>query len=73
MSKMDGILRDLKMVNLSAPDVATLLRAKLESIVPKPQVNVTLLEFIVQPSPINPSQAPRDVPSPESRQDCCVS
>ncbi len=72
-SKMDGILHDLKLVDLSASDVATLLRAKLESIIPKPEVNVTLVEFIMQRSPINPSQQIRDVPSPKSRQDCCVS
>lgn len=73
MSKMDGILHDLKVVDLSALDVATLLRAKLETIIPKPEVNVTLVEFVIQPSPINPSQQLRDVPSPKSRQDCCVS
>jgi hypothetical protein len=54
-------------------DVATLLRVKLESIIPKPEVNVILLEFIMQPSPLNPPQQLRDVPSPESRHDCCVS
>ena len=73
ISKMDGILHNLKLVDLSASDVATLLRAKLESIIPKPEVNVTLIEFIMQPSPIYPSQPLRDVPSPKSRQDCCVS
>jgi len=74
MSKMDVILHDLKVVDLSASDVTTLLRAKLESIIPKAQVNVDLIEFIMQPSPINPSQPPlQDVPSPKSRQDCCVS
>jgi hypothetical protein len=73
MSKMDGILHDLKLVDLSALDVATLLRAKLECIIPKPEVNVTLVEFIMQRSPINPSEQIRDVPSPKSRQDCCVS
>lgn len=72
MSKMDGILHDLKVVDLSASDVATLLRAKLEFIIPKPEVNVILIEFIIQPSPINPSQQIRDLPSPNSRQDCCV-
>lgn len=74
MSKIDVLLHDLKVVDLSASDVATLVRARLESIIPKAQINVDLIEFIMQPSPINPSQPPlRDVPSPKSRQDCCVS
>ena len=70
--RSDGI-HTLTGVDLSALDVSTLLRAKLESIIPKPEVNVTLIEFIMQPSPINPSRQLRDVPSPKSRQDCCVS
>ncbi|MGB9435132.1 MAG: polysaccharide biosynthesis/export family protein [Candidatus Acidiferrum sp.] len=72
-SKMDVILRDLKVVDMSALDVATLLRAKLESMIPKPEVTVILVEYMLQPSPINPLQQLRDVPSPKSRQDCCVS
>jgi protein involved in polysaccharide export with SLBB domain len=70
MSKMDVLLRDLKIVNLSTSEVATLVRAKFESFIPNPQINVDLIEFVMQPSPINPSPSPlRDVPFPKSRQD----
>ncbi|MGC2768856.1 MAG: polysaccharide biosynthesis/export family protein [Candidatus Acidiferrum sp.] len=69
-SKMDGIIHDLKVVDLSALDVAALLRAKLESMVPKPEVEVILVEFVMQPLP--PSKQPSPQPTPELRQRCCV-
>jgi hypothetical protein len=67
---MDGIIHDLKVVDLSALDVAALLRAKLESMVPKPEVEVILVEFVMQPLP--PSKQPSPQPTPELRQRCCV-
>jgi Polysaccharide biosynthesis/export protein len=82
----------LKVSGLSAMDLATLLRDKLEPVIPKPQVTVTVVIHTFPPVPPSPepslrdipSQPPlpkpverpshqlRDVPSPESRQDCCV-
>ena len=69
-SKMDTVLRDLKVVGLSASDVAASLRTKLESVTPKPQVAVTLVEFISQPQPpaTRPSPQLRDTPAPPQQQ-----
>ena len=70
-SKMDVLLHDLRVVDLSALDVATLLRAKLESMIPKPEVTVILVEFMLQPLPPSSRPAPQLQDAP--RQDCCVS
>src|SRR5271170_5388896 len=40
LSAMDGIVHDLNVVGLSVMDVAALLRGKLKSIIPQPQVTV---------------------------------
>jgi len=65
-SKMDGVLRNLKVVGLSASDVAASLRTKLETAISKPQVTVTLVEFIAQPQPpsTRPSPQLQDTPPP---------
>src|SRR5208283_5899529 len=55
LSAMDGMLHDLKVVDLSALDVGVLLHAKLESVIPEPQVTVMVAPFM---QPLPPSTRP---------------
>lgn len=61
----------VKVSGLSAMDLASLLRHKLERIIPKPQVTVSIGMSRRVLSPRFPPEL-RDSPSPERRQDCCV-
>jgi hypothetical protein len=61
----------VKVSGVSAMDLASLVRHKLESKIPNPQVIVTVVGIS---SPLAPLPQPlhRDVPSPELRQGWCV-
>jgi len=61
----------VKVSGLSAMGVASLVRHKLESKIPNPQVTITVVGIS---SPLAPLPQPlhRDVPSPELPQGCCV-
>jgi|SRR5271165_3933432 len=61
----------VKVSGLSAMDLASLLRHKLERVIPNPQITVSIAMTRPTPSPKPPPQL-RDSPSPELRQDCCV-
>jgi|SRR5580658_4015531 hypothetical protein len=54
----------VKVSGLSAMDLAMLLRAKLESVIPKPQVTVTVVIHTFPPVPPSLEPSPRDIPSP---------
>jgi hypothetical protein len=63
----------VRVVGLSAPAAAALLHDKVESMVSNPQVSVTVKIHTGPTVPLLRRQpSPRDVPSPEVRQGCCV-
>jgi protein involved in polysaccharide export with SLBB domain len=67
-SAIDELLHDLQVVGLPALDVAVLVRAKLESIISKPQVTVTVTQRTSWPQAPSerPSRQLQDTPSPQS-------
>jgi protein involved in polysaccharide export with SLBB domain len=62
----------VKVLGLSASTVAVLLHDKLESMVPNPQVSVTVKIHGLPPVPLRREQSPRDIPAPGVLQGCCV-
>jgi hypothetical protein len=67
----------VKVSCLSAMDLASLVRHKLERKIPNPQVTVTVVGISNPLAPLSqPSRPPlpqhQDSPSPELRRDCCV-
>ena len=74
LAKMDLRLRDLKLADLTAMDVANLISEKLSPRYSKAQVTVTVVSMIIAPLPPStlPSPQLRDTPSPERPFDGCV-
>jgi polysaccharide export outer membrane protein len=67
----------VKVSGLSAMDLASLVRHKLERKIPNPQVTVAVVGISNPLAPLPQLSRPllpqhRDSPSPELRQDCCV-
>jgi protein involved in polysaccharide export with SLBB domain len=74
LSAIDGLLHDLKVVDLTVMEVAKLVCEKLKSRANNPQVTVIVVSMMITPLPPStlPSPQLRDTPSPERLLDCCV-
>jgi len=71
-STVDGLLRDIKVVDVSVTDVAGLVRNKLQSMIANPHVTVTVVQRASPPLPRSASPQPRDTPSPQHPRECCI-
>ena len=71
---MDALLREMKVADLTALDVAQLVSEALKTRYTNPQVTVVVVSMMISPLPAStlPSPRLRDTPSLERLPDCCV-